>query len=91
MTDSTTPSFAASVYDAFKIYGTDDSEVRALDGVTVGFEEAKFTAIMGPSGSGKSTLMQCAAGLDTLTSGRVFVGQDRTHRHGCHPTHAAAT
>lgn len=66
--------FAASVYDAYKVYGVGSNEVRALDGVTVGFEAGRFTAIMGPSGSGKSTLMQCAAGLDTLTSGRVFVG-----------------
>jgi putative ABC transport system ATP-binding protein len=47
--------------------------VRALDGVTVGFARAQFTAIMGPSGSGKSTLMHCLAGLDRLTSGEVFI------------------
>ena len=59
---------------ATKIYGTGDSEVRALDGVDVFFERGKFTAIMGPSGSGKSTLMHCIAGLDSLTSGAVFIG-----------------
>ena len=59
---------------ATKIYGTGDSEVRALDGVDVFFERGKFTAIMGPSGSGKSTLMHCLAGLDSLTSGAVFIG-----------------
>jgi len=56
------------------VYGAGDSEVRALDGVDVDFEKGKFTAIMGPSGSGKSTLMHCIAGLDSLTSGSVFIG-----------------
>ncbi|MCB1257678.1 MAG: ABC transporter ATP-binding protein [Microthrixaceae bacterium] len=60
--------------NGYKIYGSEDSEVRALNGVTVGFESARFTAIMGPSGSGKSTLMQCAAGLDKLTSGDAIIG-----------------
>ena len=66
---------AAGVVDATKVYGKDDSEVRALDGVTVSFEAGKFTAIMGPSGSGKSTLMHCLAGLDSLTTGSVTIGQ----------------
>ena len=65
---------AAGAVDAMKIYGKDDSEVRALDGVTVSFEASRYTAIMGPSGSGKSTLMHCLAGLDTLTSGAVYIG-----------------
>jgi len=65
---------AAQAVDAFKIYGSEDSEVRALDGVTVSFDLGKFTAIMGPSGSGKSTLMHCLAGLDTLTAGSVIMG-----------------
>jgi putative ABC transport system ATP-binding protein len=71
MTQSTV---AAQAVDAYKIYGSDDSEVRALDGVTVSFELGKFTAIMGPSGSGKSTLMHCLAGLDGLTAGTVIIG-----------------
>ena len=65
---------AAHTVDATKIYGRDATEVRALDGVTVYFEAAKFTAIMGPSGSGKSTLLHCIAGLDTLTSGKAYIG-----------------
>ncbi|MFI2347996.1 ABC transporter ATP-binding protein [Streptomyces sp. NPDC019443] len=65
---------AARVVDAVKIYGKGDTEVRALDGVSVDFPVGRFTAIMGPSGSGKSTLMHCAAGLDTLTSGSALVG-----------------
>jgi putative ABC transport system ATP-binding protein len=76
MTTATTapPAIAARAVDASKIYGKGDTEVRALDGVTVDFPAQAFTAIMGPSGSGKSTLMQCVAGLDSLTSGQVFVG-----------------
>jgi putative ABC transport system ATP-binding protein len=66
---------AARAVDAVKIYGKDESEVRALDGVTIEFASGAFTAIMGPSGSGKSTLMHCCAGLDTLTSGEVWIGE----------------
>ncbi|MCU0312079.1 MAG: ABC transporter ATP-binding protein [Acidimicrobiales bacterium] len=65
---------AARTVHASKVYGSGDTEVRALDDITVGFERARFTAIMGPSGSGKSTLMHCIAGLDTLTAGQVFIG-----------------
>jgi putative ABC transport system ATP-binding protein len=70
---------AASAVDAVKIYGSGETEVRALDGVTVDFATGRFTAIMGPSGSGKSTLMHCVAGLDSLTSGSVSIaGTDLT-------------
>src|SRR5262245_57879256 len=65
---------AAGAIDAVKVYGKGDAAVRALDGVTVDFASGAFTAIMGPSGSGKSTLLHAVAGLDTLTSGRVFIG-----------------
>ncbi|MEU7318251.1 ABC transporter ATP-binding protein [Streptomyces sp. NPDC007083] len=65
---------SARVTAAVKVHGSGDTRVRALDGVTLGFETGRFTAIMGPSGSGKSTLMHCAAGLDTLTSGKALIG-----------------
>ena len=67
-------SAAARAVDAVKIFGRGDTAVRALDGLSVDIPHGAFTAIMGPSGSGKSTLMHCLAGLDALTSGRVFVG-----------------
>lgn len=73
-TAATAVQWAAQVHGAYKIYGQGEAEVRALNGVTVGFEKGRFTAIMGPSGSGKSTLMQCAAGLDRLSSGQVLIG-----------------
>ncbi|MDF5752615.1 ABC transporter ATP-binding protein [Spongiactinospora sp. TRM90649] len=57
-----------------KVYGDGDAAVRALRGVDVSFAAEAFTAIMGPSGSGKSTLMHCLAGLDTVTSGSVRIG-----------------
>ena len=71
---TTTTSVAARAVDASKIYGSGETAVRALDGLSVDLAAGEFTAIMGPSGSGKSTLMHCLAGLDTLSSGNVFVG-----------------
>jgi putative ABC transport system ATP-binding protein len=66
---------AARTVMAMKIYSAGDSEVRALDGVSLDIKRGEFTAIMGPSGSGKSTLMHCLAGLDQLTSGNVYIGE----------------
>ncbi len=66
--------FAARAYDISKMYGTALDPVWALANVSVGFERARFTAVMGPSGSGKSTLLQSIAGLDWITSGRIFIG-----------------
>ncbi len=65
---------AARAVGAVKIYGSGETEVRALDGVDVTFDTGRLTTIMGPSGSGKSTLMHCMAGLDALTNGQVFIG-----------------
>jgi putative ABC transport system ATP-binding protein len=65
---------AARAVDAVKIYGKGDTAIRALDGIDVNFGKGEFSVIMGPSGSGKSTLMHCLAGLDTLTSGQILIG-----------------
>jgi putative ABC transport system ATP-binding protein len=70
----TCPAPAARAEEAVKVYGSGQAEVLALGGVTLDLAAAAFTAIMGPSGSGKSTLLYCLAGLEGLTSGRVFLG-----------------
>jgi putative ABC transport system ATP-binding protein len=69
-----TISAAARAVSVTKIYGEGSTRVVALDDVTVELERGRFTAIMGPSGSGKSTLMHCLAGLDSVSSGQVFIG-----------------
>jgi ABC-type lipoprotein export system ATPase subunit len=66
--------FAARAHQIAKVYGHGDAKVIALDSVTVGIPRGRFTAVMGPSGSGKSTLMHCMAGLDSVDSGQVFIG-----------------
>jgi putative ABC transport system ATP-binding protein len=65
---------AAAARSVMKTYGNGGTEVLALADITVDIPAGRFTAIMGPSGSGKSTLMHCLAGLDTVTSGQVYVG-----------------
>jgi putative ABC transport system ATP-binding protein len=65
---------AARAEQATKVYGTGPAAVRALDEADVDIPSGQLTAIMGPSGSGKSTLLHCMAGLDSLTAGRVVVG-----------------
>lgn len=60
--------------DVSKTYGQGPNAVQALDRVTVGFDTGAFAAIMGPSGSGKSTLMHCLAGLDSVSSGSILIG-----------------
>jgi len=60
---------AARAVAASKLYGSGDTEVRALDAIDVAFEQGRFTAIMGPSGSGKSTAMNLLGCLDSPTEG----------------------
>ena len=75
--DAPAMELAARAVSAVKVYGEGTTAVRALDGVSVEFGKGQFTAIMGPSGSGKSTLLHCLAGLDWLTGGEVWIGDQR--------------
>jgi putative ABC transport system ATP-binding protein len=65
---------AARAVEVRKVYGTGDASVEALRGISLDLKAGEWTAIMGPSGSGKSTLLHVLAGLDTPTTGRVFIG-----------------
>ena len=69
-----TDRFASRAVEVTKVYGSGETAVTALDRVSVAFPSGGFSAIMGPSGSGKSTLLNCLAGLDTVTSGNIYVG-----------------
>jgi putative ABC transport system ATP-binding protein len=77
VTQETITGLAARADGVTKAYGTGAAAVTALDDITVNVQRGQFTAIMGPSGSGKSTLMHCLAGLDTVDSGEVWIGETR--------------
>lgn len=76
----TPPGITVACQDLTKVYGSDQTQVVALDRVNVAFQQGTFNAIMGPSGSGKSTLMHCLAGLDRVTAGRVFIAGNELSR-----------
>ena len=68
------------VKDLKKIYGKGESQVNAIDGISLEIENGKMTAIVGESGSGKSTLLHCIAGLDKPTSGNVYLGDEDIYK-----------
>jgi putative ABC transport system ATP-binding protein len=66
-----------STYELKKYYGSGDTAVKALDGVSLSIDGGEFVSVVGTSGSGKSTLLHMLGGLDRPTSGRVLVdGED---------------
>ena len=67
-------SVAVSALNLTKVFGHGSGSVRALTGVSVNLRRGELTTIVGPAGSGKSTLVQCLAGMERVTSGRVFLG-----------------
>ena len=63
--------------DVSRVYTSGDHELKALDGVNMSLEEGKFIVVLGPSGAGKGTLLNLLGGLDSPTSGKIYVeGQD---------------
>lgn len=69
--------------DVTRVYTSGEHEQKALDGVNFTLEEGKFVVILGPSGAGKSTLLNLLGGLDSPTSGTIFVnGKDISTLNG---------
>ena len=63
--------------DVSRVYKTGEHELKALDNVNMYLEEGKFVVILGPSGAGKSTLLNLLGGLDSPSSGKIYVeGKD---------------
>ena len=71
---------AARARELTKIYGQGQAAVTALDHVSLDIPAGSFTAVMGPSGSGKSTLMHCMAGLDSVSTGQLWIGETEIGR-----------
>jgi len=65
--------------NVWKIYGTGDTEVDALRGLTVEIRRGEMVAVMGPSGCGKTTFLNCFSGLDSVSRGRVLIGGIDVH------------
>ena len=62
------------IKDLTKIYNGGEVQVKAVNGITIDFEEGEFTAVVGPSGSGKTTFLNMLGGLDRPTEGEVIIG-----------------
>ncbi len=64
------------IVDVYKKYISAAEELLVLDGLNLTVEDGTFLALMGPSGSGKTTILNLIAGIDSVTSGQIFVGSD---------------
>lgn len=60
-----------------KIYGTGETQVKALDGINLTVERGEFVAVVGSSGSGKTTFLNMVGGLDIPTNGEIIVDQKK--------------
>ncbi len=67
--------------DVTKIYGSGDVEIQALDGISFSIERGEFVVVVGPSGAGKTTVLNILGGMDTATSGCVWVDQEDIARY----------
>jgi putative ABC transport system ATP-binding protein len=65
--------------DVWKTYGSGDTAVNALQGISVEIREGEIVAVMGPSGCGKTTFLNCFSGLDSITRGQVRIGGVDVH------------
>ena len=69
--------------DVYKIYHMGDTEVHALDGISLTINKGEFVGIMGASGSGKTTLLNCISTIDRVTAGHIIInGEDITKLKG---------
>jgi len=64
------------IIDVYKKYISAAEELLVLDGLNLMVADGTFLALMGPSGSGKTTILNLIAGIDSVTSGQIFVGSD---------------
>ena len=71
---------AVEVRNVRKVYRRDAQEIPVLDGLSLDIADGDFVALMGPSGSGKTTLLNLIGGIDTVTSGSIWVGGDDLSR-----------
>lgn len=77
---ASSPAPAVRLIDVVKTYQTGNQTVRAVDHVSLEIPEGQFVAIVGRSGSGKSTLLNLLAGIDTPTSGQIWIGTSELSR-----------